>query len=290
MTPPLTRHDLGRQGFGTMRLREEASADPDRDPVAVVHAAPDAGLALVDTADAYQNEGLVGRAIRGRRDEVLLATKFGLVWREDVAGDFDVRADPAYVRTACEASLRRLGVDVIDLFYLHHRSQDVPVEDTAGAVGDLVTEGKVRAFGLSNVTADDLRRAHTVHRVTALQEQWSVTERGIEESLLPAAAELGTVVVAHSPTGHGLLHGEDAPSDLRTALAQIGRDHDATAGQVALAWVHHQQSQHGVPVVPLPGTTRVSHLRTNIAAADLELSTDQLHRLDEVGSSGDPAG
>ena len=263
-----------------MRLREQASGDPDRDPLAVVRTALDAGITLVDTADAYQNEELVGRAIAGRRDEVTLASKFGLVWRSEVAGGFEVRADAAYVRAACHASLRRLGVDVIDLYYLHHRSDDVPVEETAGAVAGLVAEGKVRALGLSNVSAVDLRRAHAVEPVLALQEQWSLTRRGVEESLLPTAAALGTVVVAHSPTGHGLLHGEDAPSEVRTTLQEIGRDHDATAGQVALAWVHHRQLRHGVPVVPLPGTTSVSHARANVAAADLELSGDELRRLD----------
>ena len=272
----MARDAFGRQGFGAMRLRE-GTAD---DPVAVVHAALDAGISMVDTADAYQNEELVGRAIRGRRHEVLLASKFGLVWRAEVAGDFDVRADPAYVRQACEASLRRLGVDEIDLYYLHARSAQVPIEETVGAMAGLVAQGKVRALGMSNVTAEDLRRAHAAHPIAALQERWSVDHRDIEQELLSAVAELGTVVVAHSPTSHGLLHRDD----LHPVLDEIGAKHGATAGQVALAWVHHRQQVHGVPVVPLPGTTRVSHLHANVAAADLVLSDDELRRLD--GSTG----
>ncbi|WP_207632332.1 aldo/keto reductase [Occultella kanbiaonis] len=269
-----------------MRLREDTAADPDRDPVAVVHAALDAGVTMVDTADAYQNEELIGRTIRGRRGEVLLASKFGLVWGAGIAGSFEVRADPAYVQQACEASLRRLDVEVIDLYYLHHRSDTIPIEDTVGAMSDLVTQGKVRALGLSNVTAEDLRRAHAVHPIAALQEQWSVLQRDIETQLVPAAAGLGTVVVAHSPNGHGLMHqvrrtaDEQLPSDLRAALEEVAGAHGATPGQVALAWVHHRQQVHDVPVIPLPGTTRVSHLRANVAAADLDLSDDELRRLD----------
>jgi aryl-alcohol dehydrogenase-like predicted oxidoreductase len=274
-----------------MRLRDGTANGTDRDPVAVVHAALDSGITMVDTADAYQNEELVGRTIRRRRDEVLLASKFGLVWRDAVAGGFDVQAEPSYVRQACEASLHRLGVDVIDLYYLHHRSEKTPIEETVAAMAGLVAQGKVRYLGLSNVTAEDLRRAHAVHPIAALQEQWSVAQRDIEQQLLPLVSELGTVVVAHSPTRHGLLHqarstaDEQVASGLRAALDEIGRTHDATAGQVALAWVHHRQQVHGVPVVPIPGTTSVSHLRSNVAAADLSLSDDELRRLDSLGAA-----
>lgn len=285
---PMSRMVFGPQGFGAMRLREGATDRSDRDPVAVVHAALDAGITMVDTADAYQNEELVGRAIRGRRDQVLLASKFGLVWHEEAAGGFDVRADPSYVRRASEASLRRLGVDVIDLYYLHHRSETVPIEETVGAMAELVDEGKVRALGLSNVSADDLRRAHAVHPISALQEQWSLMRRDIEQTLLPTVADLGMVVVAHSPNGHGILHqppgktGRQGAGGLTSALGEIAGTHGTTSGQVALAWVHHRQQKHGVPVVPLPGTTSVRHLRANVAAADLTLSEEELSRLDAV--------
>ncbi len=282
---PAGRDAVGRQGFGSMRLQDEAG-DADRDPVLVVHAALDAGVAMIDTADAYQNEELVGRAIRGRRDEVLLASKFGLVWHGDVAGGFEIRADPSYVRQASEASLRRLGVDILDLYYLHHRSDEVPIEETVGAMAELVAEGKVRALGLSNVTADDLRRAHAIHPIAALQEQWSLTQRDIEHELIPTVAELGVSVVAHSPNGHGILHqprggdDEQVANGVGIALGEIASTHDATRGQVALAWVHHREQTHGVPVIPIPGTTSVRHLRSNVAAADLTLSGEELRRLD----------
>ncbi|TDC93386.1 aldo/keto reductase [Saccharopolyspora aridisoli] len=262
-----------------MRLRQHTDADPDRDPVALVHAALDAGITMVDTADAYQNEELVGRAIRRRRNEVVLAGKFGLVWQDGIAGNFRVRADPAYVRQAAEASLRRLGVDVIDLYYLHHRSEAVPIEDTVAAMAELVDKGVVRALGLSNVTADDLRRAHAVHPITALQERWSLFERDVERGLLPAATDLGVTIVAHSPTDHGSLH---RVPDAGPALDEIARAHDATPGQVALAWVHHRTEVHDVTVVPLPGTTNVRHLRINAAARDIRLTDEQLHQLNAL--------
>ena len=195
-----------RQGLGLMRLREQGDADPDRNPVAVVHAALDAGITLLDTAEMYGNEELVGRIIAGRRDEVTLCSKFGVVWGD--SGRFDdwaVRADAATVVSSCEASLRRLGVDVIDLYYLHHRSEDTPIEETVTAMAGLVAAGKIRAVGLSNVTVDDIQRAHTVHPVLAVQEELSLSSRGVE-AMLPVLADLGITLVAHSPTGHGALH------------------------------------------------------------------------------------
>ena len=176
---------------------------------------------------------------------------------------------------------------MIDLYYLHHRSAEIPIEETVGAMAELVEQGKVRALGLSNVTAEGSRRAHSVHPITAVQEQWSLVQRGVEEELLPAVVDLGVVVVAHSPNSHGLLHqrGDSTadgrvPSAIGAVLDEIADSHDATAGQVALAWVHHRQQAHGVRVVPIPGTTSVSHVRANVAAADLHLSTAELRRLD----------
>ena len=280
----LSPDNLPLQGFGAMRLRDETSGDPDRDPIAVINRALDAGVTMVDTADAYGNETLVGRAISARRDEVILASKFGLVWGE--GRDWSVRADPAYVRQACEASLRRLGVEVIDLYYLHHRSDTTPIEETVAAMAGLVEQGKVRSLGVSNITEEDLRRANTVHPITAVQEEWSLVHREIEK-LLPTLRELGVIAVGHSPTGHGLLHspergrpGGTPPASLRRVLADIATAHDATPGQVALAWVHHRANAWDLSVVPLPGTTRVSHLDANIAAAGLALSASDLARLD----------
>ena len=260
-----------------MRLRERGDADPDCDPVAVVHAALDAGITLLDTAEMYGNEELVGRTILGRRDEVTLCSKFGVVWGDSGrSDDFAVRADAATVVSSCEASLRRLGVDVIDLYYLHHRSEDTPIEETVTAMVELVAAGKIRAVGLSNVTVDDIQRAHAVHPVLAVQEEWSLTSRRVE-AMLPTLAELGITLIAHSPTGHGGLH-KRSSSLLGTALTEIATVHAVTPGQVALAWVH-QHNRPGQPVVPLPGTTRVSHLHANLAAATLELDKTEVERL-----------
>ncbi len=272
----------GTQGFGAMRLREDASGP---DPLRVVDAVLDAGVRMIDTADAYGNEELVGRAVARRRDDVVLASKFGLVWHDGVAGSFDVRADADYVHQACAASLRRLRTDHIDLYYLHHRSDTVPIEETVGAMAELVAKGAIGAIGLSNVTADDLRRAYAVHPVAALQEQWSLSERGIESTLVRTAAELGVTIVAHSPTGHGVLH--DPAADAHpgwTALHDLATAHGATVGQIALAWVHGRSAEHGVEVVPLPGTTRVDHAQQNIAAASIDLTPADLARLSSAWS------
>ena len=256
-------------------MRPDTDGDPDRDSTRVVHAAIDAGVTMVDTADMYGNEALVGRTLRGRRDEVLLCSKFGVVWGED--GDWSVRADAAYVREACEASLRRLDVETIDLYYLHHRSDDVPIEETVGAMAGLVDAGMIRAVGLSNITEEDVRRAHAVHPVAAVQEMWALSHREVEQ-LLPALVELGVAVVAHSPTGHGALRDPDLPGPVR----EIADAHGVSPGQVALAWVHHRAAEWDLRVVPLPGTTSVAHLGDNVAAADLPLTADELARLDQV--------
>ncbi len=285
----LSPDTLPRQGFGSMRLREKPVEDSDRDPVAVINHALDAGVTVVDTADLYRNEALVGRAISSRRDEVTLCSKFGVVWGD--GDDWSVRADPAYVRQACEASLRRLGADVIDLYYLHHRSDKTPIEETVTAMAELIEQGKVRALGLSNVTAEDVRRASAVHPITAVQESWSLVNREFEE-MVPTVRELGVIAVAHSPTGHGLLHSPEsvasksgAPAALEATLADLAASHGVTPGQVALAWVHHQSRRWDLTVLPLPGTTRITHLDANIAAAELALSADDLERLDTASTS-----
>jgi aryl-alcohol dehydrogenase-like predicted oxidoreductase len=261
-----------------MRLRDP-EPHSDRDPVTLVHTALDSGITLLDTAEMYGNEELVGRAIAGRRDEVTICSKFGVRWGD--SGRFDdwsVHADAATVVSSCEGSLRRLGVETIDLYYLHHRSEETPIEETVAAMAGLVAAGKIRAVGLSNVTVDDVCRAHAVHPVLAVQEEWSLASRGVE-AMLPTLAELGVTLVAHSPTGHGVLHrGADTP--LGAALADVAHAHGATPGQVALAWVHQQGRRRDHPVVPLPGTTSVAHLRANLAAADLPLTDDEVARLE----------
>lgn len=280
-----------RQGLGLMRLRDVGDTDRDRDPVAVVHAAIDAGITLLDTAELYGNEELVGRTIAGRRHEVILCSKFGVV-RGD-SGQFDdwsVRADAATVVASCEASLRRLGVETIDLYYLHHRSEDTPIEETVTAMAELVDSGKIRAIGLSNVTAEDVRPAHAVHPVLAVQEQWSLASRAIETALLPTAVELGITVVAHSPLGHGVLsESSDSTSpDLARALTDIAACHDLSAGQVALAWVQSQTERRHHPVVPLPGSTSIRHVHANLLAANIRLDDNELARLDDVSATAGP--
>lgn len=276
---PLWKHDHPpRQGLGLMRL-SDSDPNPDRDPVILVHTALDSGITLLDTAEMYGNEELVGRAIAGRRDEVTICSKFGVRWGD--SGRFDdwsVHADAATVVSSCEGSLRRLGVETIDLYYLHHRSEETPIEETVTAMAGLVAAGKIRAVGLSNVTVDDVRRAHAVHPVLAVQEQWSLASRDVE-AMLPTLAELGVTLIAHSPTAHGVLH-RSTDTPLGSALAAVARTHGATPGQVALAWVHQQGRRHDHPVVPLPGTTSVAHLRASLAAADLRLTDDELARLE----------
>ena len=264
-----------------MRLRRPepgAGSDPLRDPVAVVHAALDWGVTVLDTAEMYGNEDLVGRTIDGRRDEVVLCSKFGVHWGE--SGRFDdwsVHADPASVVRSCDASLRRFGVDVIDVYYLHHRSDETPIEETVAAMAELVAAGKIREIGLSNVTVNDVRRAHAVHPVTALQEQWSLMADDAEE-FLPTINELDITLVAHSPLGHGQLSRDEAPAGLRAALAEPAARLAVTPAQVALSWIHHQ-NQHDQRVLPLPGSTSVGHLRMNVEAASLALTDDELQAL-----------
>ncbi|GAB10542.1 putative aldo/keto reductase [Gordonia araii NBRC 100433] len=262
-----------------MRLTDEGWGDDDRDPAKLVRAALDEGVSLLDTAEMYGNEELVGRALGSIRDQVILCSKFGVYWgdsgRDD---DWTVRADPATVRSAIDGSLRRLNVDHLDLYYLHHRSEDTPIEETVTAMAELKQAGKIRALGLSNVTLDDIRRAHAVHPIAAVQDQWSLNRRGVEE-FLPTLSELGIALVAHSPLGHGVLNQDDAgDSPLARVASQLG----VTTGQVALAWVHHRGRQADCTVIPLPGTSSVNHLRANVAASRIELSESSVRSLEDA--------
>jgi aryl-alcohol dehydrogenase-like predicted oxidoreductase len=291
--PLWTRDQPPRQGLGLMRLRDADGGmpDADRDPVAVVHAALDVGVTLLDTAEMYGNEDLVGRTIAGRRHEVTLCTKFGVVWGD--SGRFDdwsVRADPASVVASCEASLSRLNVETIDLYYLHHRSEDTPIEETITAMAELVDSGKIRAVGLSNVTAEDVRRAHAVHPILAVQEQWSLASRDVESTMVPTVAELGITLVAHSPLGHGVLGGPSGSTspDVARTLADIATAHGVSAGQVALAWVHSQGERRNHPIVPLPGSTSVRHVLANARAATILLDDEDVNRLEEASGAAAP--
>ena len=285
-------------GLGCMGMSEFYGPTDEEESTRTIQRALDLGVTFLDTADMYgsgHNEELVGRAIAGRRDEVQLATKFA-VRRDEGARRID--NSPEWIREACDASLRRLQTDRIDLYYMHRRTPDVPIEESVGAMAGLVEEGKVRHLGLSEVSADTLRAACAVHPITALQSEWSLFTRELEEQIVPTARELKVGIVPYSPLGRGELSGAldiSADDDFRKhlprfqgenrernleaveQLRELATDLDVTPAQLALAWLLHQ----GDDVVPIPGTKRVRHLEENAAAAELELSGGQLATLND---------
>ncbi|KIS28610.1 aldo/keto reductase [Arthrobacter sp. SPG23] len=299
-------------GLGCMGMSEFYGTGDDNESVATIHAFLDAGGTLLDTADMYgpfTNEQLVGRAIAGRRSEVVLATKFGNERREDGSW-VGINGRPDYVRSACDASLQRLGVDHIDLYYQHRVDKTVPIEDTVGAMAELVQAGKVRHLGLSEASADTIRRAHAVHPITALQTEYSLWEREPETKVFPLLAELGIGFVPYSPLGRGFLTGqlrtpEDfAPDDFRRhsprfqggnftrnlelvdRVKELADQKECTPAQLALAWLLAQ----GEHIVPIPGTKKRGRLRENLGALDVELSDQDLTLLDELAPAGVAAG
>jgi len=304
---------VSAQGLGCMGMSEFYGPTDEAEGIATIRRALDLGVTMLDTADMYgpfTNELLVGKAIAGRRDEVVIATKFGNERAPDGAR-LGINGRPEYVHQACDASLRRLGVDVIDLYYQHRVDPDTPVEETWGALGELVQAGKIRFAGISEAAPETIRRAHATHPVTALQTEWSLWTRDVEvDGVLDTARELGIGFVAYSPLGRGFLTGalskpEELPAsdfrrylprlqaqnlDANVALADAVRvmadEKGVTAAQLSLAWVLHQ----GPDVVPIPGTKRVRWLEENVAAADLVLSADDLARLDELAPPGAAAG
>ncbi|QNO37341.1 aldo/keto reductase [Protaetiibacter sp. SSC-01] len=297
--------EVGEQGFGGMALAEVYGPTDDDAALATLHHAVDAGIRLIDTADVYgrgSNERLVGRLLRERRDEVVLATKFGFV--HDPAPDGPrFRGDPAYVREAVTASLGRLGVDRIDLYYYHRVDPRVPIEETVGALAELVREGVVDRIGLSEVTADELERAHAVHPITAVQSEWSVWSRDVEARVVPTAARLGVGFVAYSPLGRGFLAApvaELAEGDLRRnfprfdpkrlaanarigeAVRELAAAEGVTPAQLALAWLAERGRALGIPVVPIPSTRRPERVDENLAAVGVRLSADTLAALEPL--------
>ena len=300
---------VSAQGLGCMGMSEWYGQTDWDESIATIHRALDLGVTFIDTADVYgagHNEVLVGRAIHGRRDEVQLATKFGI----DRSGGDDkrvIRGEHGYVKRACESSLTRLGVDVIDLYYLHRPPQTAEIEETVGAMAELVAEGKVRYLGLSEVDNALLRRACAVHPIAAVQSEYSLWARDPETTVLDALRELGVGLVPYSPLGRGFLTGTvdvatldakdfrirnprftGAAGQANQAIADAVRDVAEARGvapaQVALAWVYAQQDRLGVPVAPIPGTKRVKWLEQNVAALDITLSGSELAVLDPLGT------
>jgi aryl-alcohol dehydrogenase-like predicted oxidoreductase len=318
-TEPMEQRKLGSQGLavsaqglGCMGMSEFYGAGDDAESIATIHRALELGVTLLDTSDMYgpfTNEQLVGRALQGRRDQVVLATKFG-IQRGPNPGDRRINGRPEYVREACDASLGRLGVDHIDLYYQHRVDPSVPIEETVGAMGALVRAGKVRYLGLSEAGPETIRRAHAAHPISALQTEYSLWSRDPEDGLLALTRELGIGFVAYSPLGRGFLTGqirrfEDlAPDDFRRGsprfqgenfqrnldlvarVAELAAARGVTPGQLALAWVMAQ----GDDIVPIPGTKRRSYLEENVAAAELRLGTEELAAIDAVVPPGAAAG
>ncbi|MGW7093374.1 aldo/keto reductase [Streptomyces sp. NPDC054874] len=300
---------VGVQGLGCMGMSEFYGDTDELSARDTLAAALEAGVTLFDTADVYgrgANEEFLAPFVGAHRDEITLATKFALV-RSDSPGYRGVSNDPAYIRTAVEASLRRLNTDVIDLYYMHRHDPAVPFAESVGAMAELIQQGKIKQIGLSEVTGPELREAHAVHPIAALQSEWSLFSRDVEKSALGAAVELGVTLVPYSPLGRGFLTGAftDAGKDLgegdfrkqqprftgdnaRTNAAllepvhKIAAAHGATAAQVALAWVQQRARVHGLTVVPIPGTRKRSRLLENVAATGLTLTAEELALLEPI--------
>ena len=302
--------EVGAQGLGCMGMSFAYGPTDTEASRATLERALELGVTLYDTADAYgagENERFLAPFFKAHRDEVVVATKFALSIPPDDPTKRIIRNDAPYIREAVEASLRRLDLDVIDLYYMHRRDVNVPIEETVAVMADLVREGKVKQLGLSEVTGDELRAAQTVHPIAAVQSEWSLFSRDIEAGVVPAARELGVTLVPYSPLGRGFLTGSFANAEqdltdgdfrrqqprftgdnaaanaaLLTPVRAVAEAHDATLGQIALAWVQQRAQVHGLPVIPIPGTRKPARVAENTAATRLVLTEAELSLLEPI--------
>jgi len=300
--------EVGAIGLGCMGMSEFYGESDERESIRTIHRAMDLGVVLLDTADMYgvgENERLVGRAIAGRRSEVVIATKFGCVRSAD--GSFlGISGRPEYVKSACEASLKRLGVEVIDLYFQHRVDPNTPIEETIGAMAELVQEGKIRYIGLSEAAASTIRRAHAIHPITAVETEYSLWSRDVEDEILPTCRELGVGFVPYSPLGRGFLTGkilkfdDFAEDDFRrycprfqgenfqknlvlvNYIRQLALEKGCKPSQLALAWILAQ----GEDIIPIPGTKHIPFLEENIGAVNIQLTINNLKRMNEIAPKG----
>jgi aryl-alcohol dehydrogenase-like predicted oxidoreductase len=299
---------VGAQGLGCMGMTDYYGEPDLEGSRAVLDAALDAGVTLFDTAASYsrgRNEAFLAPFVQRHRDAITIATKFGLRTRDD--GPTEVINDPNHIRASVDESLARLGIETIDLYYMHRRDPGVPLADSIGTLAELVAAGKVRWIGLSEVSGDELREAHAIHPITAVEQEWSLFDRALEDTLVPAASALGVGLVPYSPLGRGFLAGAFTDADalgddvrawypryrgehgranlaLLEPIRAVAAAHDATLAQVALAWLQHQAERHGTAVVPIPGTKKVSRLEENLGATRLTLTADELAALEPIAA------
>lgn len=300
---------VGIQGLGCMGMSEFYGDTDDAASLATLNRALDLGVTMLDTADMYgmgRNEELIARVLRTRRNDAFVATKFGFVRSEEDPGQFPITNRPEHIQAAAEASLKRLGIETIDLYYMHRRDPAVPLADSIGAMARLVEQGKVRYLGVSEFQAAELREAHAIHPIAALQTEWSIFSRDVEDEIVPTARELGMGFVAYAPLGRGMLtnagstgQGGDirdwlprfagdagkANALLAQGVADIAARKGVTSAQLALAWLHGRSAVHGLPVIPIPGTRKVARLEENVRAATITLTAEELAELEPLAAA-----